>query len=299
MRIDIISLCEQNNIPFLTGGHHHCTEGWVQLHCPFCPESKGWHLGFHIETGAFNCWKCGKHKTREVIQALTRGTRLSAAALLRNYTSNAPVARAIQTRPRRVTPPPHMGPLKSQQIKYLEQRGFDAAQLEEEWGIKGCSHLSGEWAWRIVIPIRDVTGRVVAYQGRTIRDEVKPKYRMTAKNKIPVNPRSLIYGIDKIKKDKVIIVEGCTGCWKLGAGNAVATLGIDWSMEQANQLRKIQHRYILFDPEKQAQEQADKLANFLSTFPGTTTVLSGFCTDPGEFSRRLVKKVLHKLGFER
>jgi DNA primase len=179
---------------------------------------------------------------------------------------------------------------------YLRGRGFDPKALEEEWGLLGTQHLSSRWNWRIVIPVQDARGRVVAYQGRTIREGVEPKYRMTDHADIPADPRSLIYGINKTREDGVIIVEGVTGVWRLGPG-AVATFGIDWKREQANQLRHFERRFIIYDPEPKAQERALGLARWLGIFPGTTEVVEGFQTDPGDFTPELARKIRRRLGF--
>jgi DNA primase len=178
--------------------------------------------------------------------------------------------------------------------QYLANRGFDATQLAEEWGVLGTNHLGGKWAWRIIIPIHNVRGEVVSYQGRAINETTKPKYRMLENENSLEDPRELVYGLHRVPKNAVVIVEGVTGVWRIGPGT-VATFGIDWDRKQAALLRRFQHRFIIFDPEPKAQQRAEELAKVLSLFPGHTELVYGFRTDPGEFPAHTVARIRQNL----
>ena len=295
--IDFVALCQEYRVPIAKEGHH-CTEGWVQTHCPFCMDGRdGWHLGFNLEFGNFNCWKCGKHSLTETLSRIPRLRNVDPRKLLRDFTTGGHrPARTPVTRQRTIKPPDGTGPLLAAHRRYLRRRGFHPKALESRWDIQATRHLSGGWNWRIVVPICDSTGRIVAYQGRAIGAHTHPKYRTTHSDKILQDPRSILYGIERAKGNSVIIVEGVPDVWRLGPG-AVATLGIDWKPEQANILRQFHRRFIMFDPDAEAQRQAEKLGKWLSYFPGKTVIIDKAPSDPGDLSDRSTQRLLNEIGF--
>jgi DNA primase len=167
--------------------------------------------------------------------------------------------------------------------------------LEDLWQMRCTIHLAEtNWAWRIVYPVKDREGNVITWQGRTIRKDVKPKYLLSGE--CACDPKSILYGIDAVPSTRVVVVEGAADVWKLGPG-AVALLGMKWHVEQANILRQYAHRCIMLDEEEKAQKQAEKLATWLSFFPGTTEILEGIEKNPGDFSRDYACEVMQSLGF--
>jgi DNA primase len=151
----------------------------------------------------------------------------------------------------------------------------------------------GDWSWRIVAPVFDINKNLVAFVGRAIGD-IKPKYKISDAADIVGDPKKLLYGIHRARKNSVIIVEGITDVWRIG-DNCVALLGIDWTTEQANILRAYRDRYILFDPEVKAQRQAQRLGNWLSLFPGNTEIISGLSSDPADLSKEQAQKIKKRL----
>jgi hypothetical protein len=295
--LDIERFCSTYHIPILPEGHHHCHAGWMQLHCPFCGGADGWHLGFNLQWGNFNCWRCGSLKTLNVIGAFLKTNRKQDILdVLRKFQirkQGEPLRERVE-RNDKLDPPVGMGPLTRLHRLYLRRRGFNPTALEQLWGLRATTHLSGEWNWRIVAPIRDQDGRVVAYQGRAIQTDVRPKYKMTDRDDALIDPSHLLYGLECAQKS-VVIVEGVVDVWKIGPG-AVATFGIDWKQEQANRLRCFNQRYVLFDPEPKAQQRALALAENLSLFGGVTEVIYGYDTDPGDFTNAQVRRLRTKLG---
>jgi DNA primase catalytic core, N-terminal domain len=298
------------DFPRLTATYHIPTrqtrEGWTSLQCPRCGAS-GSHGGWYLAYGqrGFHCWRCGKMSVWEVLSAilpsLTKKQLWDAiqAHQIGVVCPPRPVGRTLPRLRRRegLRPPPDTQALGIAHIRYLRDRGFDPDILAEEWGVRGVGRLGGIWAWRVVYPIRDGNGRIVAWQGRHI-GPVQPKYRLTPDAECLADPHTLLYGLDRVTNDAVIVVEGVTGVWRLGIG-AVATLGIGWRQEQLALLRQFKRRYICFDSgEAAAQARAVKLAQSLSLFPGVTEVINGFDSDPGDFSLSTVKDLRKSLGLE-
>jgi len=287
--------CTDKGIPVLKdSGHHHTSIGWVQLHCPFCSGGvSGWHLGWHVDTGHFHCWRCGGLKLWDMIGAwLNTSTGAVIYRTIQEYQTDTRVHQK-QKAPRRRT---IKFPLRTERlckahIKYLRSRGFDSLQLVKTWDLTGTMHLSGIWNWRIIIPIHNADGTVVAYTGRSIKD-AKPKYRTVSDKDALESPADQLYGIHKVTGDAVMIVEGPIDVWRLGPG-AVATLGVDWTQVQANKLRRFKRRYVMYDPE--AEQEGKDLAHYLSLFPGETEILSGLDTDPGDMSSTDAQQLMEEL----
>ena len=74
----------------------------------------------------------------------------------------------------------------------------------------------------------------------------------------------MLYNLDSVK-DTIVIVEGVFAVYRLGDG-VVATSGMKWTMIQIYLcfLQSLKRAFILFDPERKAQEQAEGLASALS-----------------------------------
>lgn len=94
----------------------------------------------------------------------------------------------------------------------------------------------------------------------------------------------------------MVIVEGPTDVWRLGPG-AVATLGVDWTVEQALQLKDYSRRYIMFDPDSPGQRRAQGLADWLGMFDGETELIEEMSSDPGGLPQaeadQIMKELIH------
>lgn len=99
---------------------------------------------------------------------------------------------------------------------------------------------------RIMIPIRNRWGRVIAFTARYIGENSKaPKY-INSVNSIIYTKGETVFGIDRASRmkeaDNVIIVEGAPDVLRLqsiGFDNTVASLGTAWSDSQFDQLKRI------------------------------------------------------------
>ena len=98
---------------------------------------------------------------------------------------------------------------------------------------------------RIMIPIRNRWGRIIAYTARYIGDNRKaPKYINSATSMI-YSKGETVFGIDRAARlrdaDYYIIVEGAPDVLRMqsiGYDNTVASLGTAWSDSQFEQLKK-------------------------------------------------------------
>ena len=98
---------------------------------------------------------------------------------------------------------------------------------------------------RIMIPVRNRWGRIIAYTARYIGDNRKaPKYINSATSMI-YSKGETVFGIDRAARlrdaDYYIIVEGAPDVLRMqsiGYDNTVASLGTAWSDVQFEQLKK-------------------------------------------------------------
>lgn len=137
---------------------------------------------------------------------------------------------------------------------------------EEEIADSGLFKKNKQGRWydlfrnRLIFPIIDVMGRIVAFGGRVIDDSM-PKYLNSPETKIYTKGQHL-YSLNLAKKSKakrLIIVEGYMDCLALhqaGFTEAVASLGTALTEQQAALLRKYREEVILsYD-----MDQAGRLA---------------------------------------
>lgn len=130
-------------------------------------------------------------------------------------------------------------------------------------------HMHG----RIVFPIRDPTGRVVAFGGRILPQELArlegkaAKYKNSSESPV-YRKRRTLYNLDRarasiVEKGVVIVCEGYTDVIaldQLGITNVVATCGTAFSEEHLDVLRRFAKRITLFfDADAAGQNAAERL----------------------------------------
>lgn len=119
---------------------------------------------------------------------------------------------------------------------------------------------------RLMFPIQDKTGRVVAFGARKIKDEDEPKY-LNSPETVLFNKSATLYALPQArqtiqKTKRVVVVEGymdVIACHQAGVRNVVATLGTALTREHARELRLIADEVILlFDGDDAGQRAADR-----------------------------------------
>jgi len=303
--MDIEGLLRACNIDYVSyGQHHHVTEGWVNIHCPFCSGSRNYHLGINLEKGNCYCWRCGSHKLSEVLQEVLKISYKEANRLITKYRAGGPriaqeeANRKVKIKPLRL--PPNIVPLQKNHRYYLIKRKFDPDVIAQLWGVQGigpASILDGiDFSNRLFIPVY-WDGELVSFQARAISNK-EPKYLFCPKDRQLVNPKDIIYGNPDGWADGVgICVEGVTDVWRLGK-KAFATFGIDYRRPQIRCMAKIFKKvFVMFDGgEVQAQKKAKRLVDELSALGVDAYQVVLKEGDPGELSQeeanRLVKDLL-------
>lgn len=108
---------------------------------------------------------------------------------------------------------------------------------------------------RVIFPIRNISGRFIAFGGRTLKSDNKVKYLNSPESELYDKSNSL-YGIfeskhDILKEDQCFLVEGYTDVISLhqaGVANAVASSGTSLTPGQVRQIKRYTHNVtLLFD----------------------------------------------------
>ncbi len=150
---------------------------------------------------------------------------------------------------------------------------------------------------RIMFPIRDQTGSIIAFSGRLLTPDKKlPKY-LNSPEGILFNKRKVLFNFDKAKKtirheSKVYLFEGfmdVLAAWRAGIKNGVASMGTSLTSEQIYLLEQTASKlYICYDgdlPGHKATKRALELIAPLSKFE-LGAILLPEKLDPDEYVRK-------------
>ncbi len=158
-------------------------------------------------------------------------------------------------------------------VKYLKNKGCaDNMLLLSGLAVKSERALIDRFRGRIIFPIRNITGQIIAFGGRTIFNE-NPKYLNSPDTPL-YKKRMHLFGLDLAKdfikeKGYVIVVEGYMDQISLyikGFKNTVASLGTSLTEEQISLIKKFTDTiYLFYDPDS---------AGIASTIRTIPTILS-------------------------
>ena len=139
----------------------------------------------------------------------------------------------------------------------LKKQGFEEREILESGLVNKNDNgkYIDRYRNRLMFPICDVRGRVIAFGGRVL-DDSKPKYINSPENVVYSKGRHL-FGLNVAKKNdvkKILIVEGYMDVISLhqrGVKNVVASLGTAMTQQQGWLLRKSSEQIILsFDSDE-------------------------------------------------
>ena len=181
-------------------------------------------------------------------------------------------------------------------MNYLRQKGFSQELMQKAGLIAKSEKSSGyydKFRNRVMFPIIDLKGNVIAFGGR-VMDDSKPKYLNSPETPI-FNKGENIYGLNFVKKqqniENIIVVEGYMDVIALhqyGITNAVASLGTAFTESQAKLLKRFSNEIIIaYDADIAGQSATLKGLAILEKEGcnvGVITIPSG--KDPDEFVRK-------------
>jgi len=299
--MDIIQLYQDFNIDFVSEGHKHCREGWVNIECPFCTGNPGYHLGYNIEEEYFHCWRCGGKFAPVVFSKILNLPHYKLNDILKPYDVVLNIKKKKKPKPKKdFKYPSNLINLGNNHVRYLQDRNFDPYHLINLWDLKATGPISKldkiDYKHRIIIPYH-WDNQVVTFDSRSISKNATDTIRYIAcplKREL-VPRKDILYGLQVYWKDTGIVVEGPTDVWRLGTSSC-ATSGIQYTNKQLRLLAKTFKRIaVIFDDQPQAIIQANKLVADLK-FRGIDAFRIDIEGDPGSMSQEdadyLIKTIL-------
>lgn len=148
---------------------------------------------------------------------------------------------------------------------------------------------------RVMFPIHSVSGRVIAYSGRTLRSDNPAKYVNSAETEIYVKSRNLLgiyFAKSEISRlDSCILVEGNVDMvmmHQLGIRNVVASCGTSLTVEQIRLIRKFTENItIMYDGDSAGIHAALRgITMVLAEGMNVRVVLLPDGDDPDSFCRK-------------
>ena len=182
-------------------------------------------------------------------------------------------------------------------IKHLKEKGYREEDMLAA-GVVGKSSrgtLYDRFRKRVMFPIINIRGNIIAFSGRAMPGEDKQGGKYVNTSDTPVYKKSSnLFGMNFAKNvcsERVILVEGNMDVISLhqaGFTNAVAPLGTAFTMEQANLLARYTKEIVLTLDADAAGQKAIKRASELLENTGlkTRVVVIPDGKDPDEFIKK-------------
>ena len=298
----IEQLYQDYGIDYATAGQKNVGEGWIGINCPFCNDT-GKHLGYNLDEDYYFCWRCGWHSVEETLIKLLSINEKTVEKIIKQYRRGRIRIQRESKSDKKTSKEFHLPSgcktLQRMHEQYLQSRGFDPDRLVREWGLLGTgpvSNLGGsEYRFRIMAPIR-WNGIPVSFQGRDITDRHPLKYKACPKDHELVHHKDILYARQDAWSDVGIVTEGITDAWRMGV-RSCATFGIKFKRSQARIITKSFKRvFILFDPDKWAQWQANMLKIAIEDYPVSPKVeIINLDQDPGSMKQEDADYLLKQL----
>lgn len=181
-------------------------------------------------------------------------------------------------------------------LKLAEQAGLLAAKTGE-------NNFYDRFRGRLIFPIEDLSGKVIAFGGRIIGPG-EPKYLNSPESPVYVKGRNL-YGLNKTresirKSGYAVLVEGyfdLLSLWNAGIANVVATLGTALTREQVDLIRRYTGRVVaLFDPDEAGKKAlARSLEMFVAGNIDAQALVLPTGYDPDEYVRTFGREKMEGL----
>lgn len=228
--------------------------GEVWVRCPWCGDDK-YRMGINVINGLAHCFRASCEIRFNNKKALFR-----ALSEVFNNQESMDDQRVKEIKKTKVayTRPPSLpkefealytkeddnDEIHIKAMQYLINRGVTWEQIKKH-KLGFCA--TGDYAWRIIIPIYR-RSKMVAFTGRNFADvEVDPKY---------LNSRGIkyLYNVPRVKQNKCVLVEGPVDVWAVERAvtdiDALGRLGSGLTKITAKELRNWDEIILWPDPDK-------------------------------------------------
>ena len=158
-------------------------------------------------------------------------------------------------------------------VRTFGKRNFSSAQMEQS-GLVG-KRQDGSWydrfRKRLMFPIHNESGKVIAFGGRALAADDEPKYLNSPETAI-YKKSQVLYNLHRAKEtirkqDRVILVEGymdAIGVTAAGIANVVASCGTSLTSQQVQAMKRHSARIAVnFDPDAPGANAAERSIGLL------------------------------------
>ncbi len=183
-------------------------------------------------------------------------------------------------------------------LHYLRRRGFSESEIEDAGLAKRSAkgNLYDLFRHRVMVPIIDVRGNIIAFGGR-VMDDSKPKYINSPETLVYKKSRTL-FALNLAKKSaskRFILCEGymdVISMHEAGFDTAVCACGTALTPEQVKLLSEYAEEAVLsYDSDEAGQKATARSLSLFSNTPVKVSVLSiPGAKDPDEFIRHYGKE---------
>lgn len=182
-------------------------------------------------------------------------------------------------------------------VKAMKAKGYTDQELKDS-GLVTVSQKNGNlfdrFRGRLMFPIIDVRGNVIAFGGRIIKNDPNAAKYLNSPETMIFNKRKNLFGLNlakKTKKDYLILVEGnidVVALHQYGFDNALASLGTSLTEEQAALLTRYTEQIVLiYDGDKAGQNATQRAIPILEKAGLRVKVLQiTDAKDPDEFLKK-------------
>lgn len=178
--------------------------------------------------------------------------------------------------------------------KHLRDLGFNDDELVEGSLLsRGNNKVYDKFVKRVMFPIFDIRGNIIAFGGRALEKDSFAKYLNSSETLI-FKKKNNLYNLNYAKNSKqktLILCEGymdVISVYQAGFKGAIATLGTAITPEQARLIRQYcEDVVIAYDSDGAGQKATMKAINLLSENGVTARVLKmNDCKDPDDFIKK-------------
>jgi DNA primase len=158
-------------------------------------------------------------------------------------------------------------------LRVLEQRGFRPDQMVDSGliGRREDGGLYDRFRNRLMFPIHDESGKVIAFGGRALDPEDKAKYLNSPATKLYAKEH-VLYNLHRAKQtaakaDRMVMVEGymdVIGATQAGVAEVVAPCGTALTTSQIRAMKRhSQNLHLNFDPDTAGEKAAERSIGLL------------------------------------
>jgi hypothetical protein len=271
----ILTILDTHKIPYIISGKNVGKKAIAGVNCPFCGNDTGYHVGIlkYKNHYYYKCWKNSTHKGSLIkLFSVLLSKTIDECKFLLTLDENYDIINTEQEKEQRklggvydLKYNDEFKPILNEGIykqfyNYLYKRGFtNTKEFISRYKLQ-CT-ITGEWAYRIIIPIY-YQYKLVSWSGRSITDNPL-RYKDLAIDKSVRHVKYNLFDFDYINKEiteKLYICEGQFDAMKLGMyskNNATCLFTVTIQPEQVALLYNLAQKYkeliLIFDQNAEIQ----------------------------------------------